>query len=155
MAKANERQVGGGHYGEGEYKHWDMVLATGMQYLEGSATKYLDRFEKKGVPVQDLEKALHYIEKAIENASLLALVARAARPSAKQVYSSALRFCDEHNISGQAQSAIMLLATWETKYDLEHAASNVRALLNRLLISRSVPLEDSNKHAERFAEDKE
>ena len=77
---ANAKQIGGGHYKAGEaeavmaellgynkpIEHWDMVLMRGYNYLQGNASKYLDRYEKKGTPIQDLQKAKHYIEKLIE-----------------------------------------------------------------------------------------
>ncbi len=77
---ANDTQVGGGHYKADQedqalaemlgynkpVEHWDMVTMRRYNYLQGNASKYLDRYEKKGTPVQDLEKAKHYIEKLIE-----------------------------------------------------------------------------------------
>lgn len=77
---ANEKQIGGGHYKASDTmqataealgynkppEHWDMVLMRGYNYLQGNASKYLDRYDKKGTPIQDLEKAKHYIEKMIE-----------------------------------------------------------------------------------------
>ena len=61
---ANDRQIGGDHY-KGEYQHWDFVVDTGQGYLDGCVTKYVSRWRKKN-GVQDLEKALHYFEKAKE-----------------------------------------------------------------------------------------
>lgn len=58
----NERQVGGTHY-KSEYQHWDFVLDTHMNYLYGCATKYISRWRKKN-GVQDLEKSIHYLQKA-------------------------------------------------------------------------------------------
>lgn len=62
---ANERQVGGAHYGGGEYQHWDWVCDVRMSYLPATASKYVARWRSKNGR-QDLEKALHYIEKAEE-----------------------------------------------------------------------------------------
>lgn len=61
---ANETQVGGTHY-KSEYQHWDWVTELGMPYILGCATKYLTRWKKKN-GIQDLEKAIHYVEKAME-----------------------------------------------------------------------------------------
>lgn len=55
-------QVGGDHYAQ-EYPHWDWVRDMGLDYLIGNATKYVARYKRKGTPVQDLEKAISYIEK--------------------------------------------------------------------------------------------
>lgn len=80
MSGANAIQVGGDHYKAQDtqmqmalvlgynkpIEHWDLVLIRGYGYLQGNASKYLDRYDKKGTPIQDLEKAKHYIEKLIE-----------------------------------------------------------------------------------------
>lgn len=62
---ANDRQVGGDHYGKKDYQHWDFVTDVGMSYVPGCATKYVARWRDKN-GVQDLEKALHYVDKARE-----------------------------------------------------------------------------------------
>jgi hypothetical protein len=60
---ANQRQVGGDHYKTGGLEHWDLF---GVEYLVGCATKYIARWRKKGTPMLDLEKGLHYAEKIKE-----------------------------------------------------------------------------------------
>lgn len=62
--KANERQVGGGHY-KSEYEHWDFVNDTGMDYFQGQFSRYVARARKKN-GVEDYEKAIHYAQKAVE-----------------------------------------------------------------------------------------
>ena len=62
---ANDRQVGGDHYGKREYQHWDWVTDIGLNYLLACASKYVTRWRDKG-GVQDLEKAMHYLTKAEE-----------------------------------------------------------------------------------------
>jgi hypothetical protein len=62
---ANARQPGGDHYRRRDYQHWDFVVDTGMHYLLGCATKYVSRWQQKN-GVQDLEKAIHYLDKATE-----------------------------------------------------------------------------------------
>jgi len=62
-SKANEKQVGGKHYKSG-YQHWDLVLDFGLHYLEGCSTKYVTR--RKGNRGEDIGKAIHYIEKLME-----------------------------------------------------------------------------------------
>lgn len=62
---ANETQVGGSHY-QSSTQHWDVVIKLyGPGYLIGNATKYVTRWRKKN-GVQDLKKALHYVDKLIE-----------------------------------------------------------------------------------------
>ncbi len=61
-----DRQVGGDHYRktEGE-QHWDRVYRLNLDYFQAQITKYVERcWEKNGV--QDLEKALHFLQKYIE-----------------------------------------------------------------------------------------
>ena len=66
MAKANDRQVGGGHYKKGGEEHWDrMWRLHGRGYFVGCITKYVERYHEKN-GVQDLEKAIHFTEKLIE-----------------------------------------------------------------------------------------
>lgn len=67
---ADNKQVGGNHYKvEGELQHWNVVAAMGWDYFVGNATKYLWRLGKKGGPekaLEDIEKAIHYLEKKRE-----------------------------------------------------------------------------------------
>lgn len=60
---ANDKQIGGTHYKRRKIQHWD--YAAQLPYLEGLATKYIDRHREKGGK-QDLLKAIHTIEKMIE-----------------------------------------------------------------------------------------
>lgn len=65
MATANDRQHGGDHYQGSEYQHWDWVTDCRMPYLMGNATKYAYRYPKKN-GVEDIDKAIHYCDKAEE-----------------------------------------------------------------------------------------
>jgi len=88
--KANEKQVGGNHY-QNQYQHWDWVGDNKLSYLEGCATKYIVRWRDKG-GVQDLEKAVHYIEKLIEpNANTLWSSAVASITTVNHISSSNCR----------------------------------------------------------------
>ena len=65
---ANDRQVGGEHY-KATIQHWDIVHEQGWCYLVGAATKYLWRLGRKGdeaKKLEDVEKAIHYLEKKAE-----------------------------------------------------------------------------------------
>lgn len=69
MINANSKQVGGSHYKNQEFQHWDVVIAMKWDYLVGNATKYLWRLGKKGGPekaIEDITKAIHYLEKKRE-----------------------------------------------------------------------------------------
>lgn len=60
--KANEKQVGGTHY-SADIQHWD--FAADLPYLEGRCTAYIARHQRKN-GLQDIEKALHFIQKIVE-----------------------------------------------------------------------------------------
>lgn len=68
---ADDKQVGGVHYSAptAELQHWNVVAALGWDYFIGNATKYLWRLGKKGgaeKAVEDIGKAIHYLEKKRE-----------------------------------------------------------------------------------------
>jgi hypothetical protein len=65
MSEANKIQHGGSHYKGLAIQPWDYIEANCIPYLEGSAIKYLTRWREKG-GVEDLKKAIHFIEKRIE-----------------------------------------------------------------------------------------
>lgn len=62
---ANQRQVGGAHYGLKGFQHWDMVALFKLDYFQGQITKYVMRWKNKN-GLQDLQKAQHFLEKYIE-----------------------------------------------------------------------------------------
>ena len=59
------RQVGGSHYLQHVIQPWDIVDEYMLNYYEGNALKYLLR--TKNNRREDLQKAIHYIEKEMEN----------------------------------------------------------------------------------------
>lgn len=62
---ANAKQFGGTHYKNMVIEPWDFISANEIPYLEGCAIKYLARWRNKG-GIEDLRKAIHFIEKRIE-----------------------------------------------------------------------------------------
>lgn len=63
---ANDIQHGGTHYKQFKgCEPWDVITYWGLGYLDGTAVKYLARWKHKG-GVEDLKKAAHFIQKAIE-----------------------------------------------------------------------------------------
>ena len=57
------------HYCEGrKYEPWDVIVDWQLDYLTGSAVKYLSRAGRKdpSKETEDLRKAVAYIEKRIE-----------------------------------------------------------------------------------------
>jgi hypothetical protein len=65
--KANQIQIGGSHYKQkdGGEEHWDRVARLGLDYFQARITAYVERCWKKN-GIQDLKKALHFLEKYIE-----------------------------------------------------------------------------------------
>jgi hypothetical protein len=66
MSDANERQVGGDHYKGADYQHWDFVTDARLDYLPAQATRYISRWRRHPDGAENLEKALHYIDKCEE-----------------------------------------------------------------------------------------
>jgi hypothetical protein len=62
---ANDIQHGGTHYKDKRIQPWDYIVANNIGFLDGNAIKYLTRWRERG-GVEDLRKAIHYIEKLIE-----------------------------------------------------------------------------------------
>jgi hypothetical protein len=62
---ANDRQVGGKHYGNAKYQHWDIVADHDLDYFQAQIIKYVMRWKKKNGR-QDLLKAQHFLEKYLE-----------------------------------------------------------------------------------------
>lgn len=113
MSTVNERQVGGEHY-RAAYQHWDFIENNGIGYLEGCATKYVARWRKKN-GVQDLEKSLHYVEKLIELAN-----AEKRAPRGHASVEDTHRFCKANELNSDETFVILMLAGWNSIYELEH-----------------------------------
>jgi len=115
--EANERQVGGSHY-KTEYEHWDLAVVVQMGYLEGCATKYVARWRKKGVPLQDLEKALHYHDKLIETAQFR-WIPRIMQEV--EITSEVCRFVLANKLSEKEHEYIHLICTYRSNIELQLA----------------------------------
>ena len=67
--KINDNVNHPNHYCEGrKYEPWDVIVDWQLDYLTGSAVKYLSRAGRKdpSKETEDLRKAIAYIEKRIE-----------------------------------------------------------------------------------------
>lgn len=65
MSEANKTQVGGSHYHKAQIQHWDFAASQNFDYFQGQVTKYVTRWKEKN-GLQDLEKAMHFLQKYIE-----------------------------------------------------------------------------------------
>lgn len=63
--RANDRQVGGGHYKTRAIEPWDYAIANNLDFMQGSVVRYVTRYKDKN-GIEDLEKCKHYVEKMIE-----------------------------------------------------------------------------------------
>lgn len=148
---ANQMQVGGTHYKTG-YEHWDWVLDVGLGYLEGNATRYVSRWRKKE-GLQDLQKALHYANKSIETYSLMR-----RRPEPLSVANRSdqtHRFAAANTLTELEEEICVSYALWNSLEDLIVGRDLILKLIEVANAPpaepKPVPLEDSNKHADRHA----
>ena len=63
--KASDRQVGGTHYKDMVVQPAEFINKNKLLFAEGNAIKYICRHKAKG-KLQDVEKAIHYLEMIIE-----------------------------------------------------------------------------------------
>ena len=59
-------QVAGDHYSKLAIQPVTYINANHLNYLAGNVVKYISRYNHKGTPIQDLQKAKHYVEMLIE-----------------------------------------------------------------------------------------
>lgn len=136
MSDPNERQVGGSHYKVG-VEHWDWTEAQGVGYLEGCATKYVVRWRKKN-GLEDLEKALHYVEK------LMALHgnAKLRRMNRVTIIEAGMteRFLTANGLTleGLEANVVYGLLLWRTNKDLITVRECIRELIEEAKLDASV-----------------
>lgn len=67
---ANDKQVAGNHYKNMGVQVWDVVdtwpIEQRVGYYRGNALKYTMRMGSKDASVQEIKKAIHYLEKLLE-----------------------------------------------------------------------------------------
>jgi hypothetical protein len=67
---AREKQYGGDHYKKLGVEPWDVVgtwpQAQQVGFYRGNALKYLMRAGNKDDPLQEIQKARHYLDRLIE-----------------------------------------------------------------------------------------
>ena len=65
MSDVYKKQIGGSHYQSMEIQPSEFINKNNLPFAEGNAIKYLCRHKQKGQK-QDLEKAIHYCQMAID-----------------------------------------------------------------------------------------
>lgn len=59
------RQVGGNHYKKMPIQPLEFIAANGLDFFQGCVLKYIIRYKDKN-GIEDLKKAIHFIEMMIE-----------------------------------------------------------------------------------------
>jgi hypothetical protein len=105
----NEKQYGGDHW-KSRFQHWDLVAQLGLDYFQGNATKYVSRWRKKN-GAEDLQKAAHYCEKAID----LGREESATRRCLREDWMAILfQFCADNRLTNDEYCVVrdIILESW-------------------------------------------
>lgn len=125
MTRANDLQIGGAHY-RTDFQHWDLIAINGIGYLEGCATKYMTRWPKKNGR-QDVEKARHYVLKALE------LYREGAYMPAGRVDNLQFEaFAVANDLDADSKDAVRHLLYWTNEVHLELALGAIDKVLAEL-----------------------
>lgn len=62
---ALDKQMGGTHYKQMKIQPIQFIIENGIDYIPGNVIKYVCRYKEKN-GIQDLKKAIHYLEILIE-----------------------------------------------------------------------------------------
>lgn len=63
---ALNKQEGGSHYKDYKIQPIEFIMSNNLDYLQGNVVKYICRYKNKN-GIEDLKKAIHYIQIMIEN----------------------------------------------------------------------------------------
>ena len=63
-----EQTTGPNYYKRGSIEPWDFIRDQGLNYHLGNAVKYISRAGHKDSKVEDLEKAIHYLQNELQHA---------------------------------------------------------------------------------------
>ena len=125
--KASEKQVGGSHYKADGIQHWDYCIEVNVPNLEYAATKYISRWRKKN-GIQDLQKALHYIEKRIEALHDFKGVLRGAKRN-HVLFES---FCIDNSLSYEERLLCDTVMHWRRGDELICAAEKLQRYIAQI-----------------------
>jgi hypothetical protein len=59
-------QIGGDHYKRMAIQPIDYITQNGLNWYQGNAVKYITRAPHKGALVDDIRKAIHYLQMWLE-----------------------------------------------------------------------------------------
>lgn len=117
----NDTQIGGDHY-KTTYEHWDLCVKIPLGYLEGCTTKHVARWRKK-LGIQDLQKALHYLDKLIEVANY------DIKRNNVQVDQEVERFVEANALTHMEYQFFFIMCTYRN----EKALHSARHVLTRII----------------------
>jgi hypothetical protein len=126
MTTANETSPF--HYAS-DYQHWDLAITIPLAYLEGCATKYVARSRKKH-GAQDLQKAMHYLDKLIEVADFKLV----RNLTTSEIGVEVNRFALANGLSMTEEEFILALCTYESSADLY----NARCILEEIYMEAEI-----------------
>jgi hypothetical protein len=119
--KANDYQVGGEHY-QAKFQHWDLAAHNHLGYFEGQVTKYVTRWRKKN-GLQDLDKAMHYLQKLIES------IRDGVLPLPKYRWAQQLEiFSVQNGLAAAEKEVVCLMLCYTTVVELEDAMDRIKEL---------------------------
>ncbi len=122
MRPANSYQVGGNHY-QSDYQPWDLMLFLGLGYLEGSTIKYVCRWRKKN-GIEDLKKALHYLNKMEESSPIRHNLSR------QQVAHEVVTFAKANQLSDLEHGYVLSICQWQDHSDIRGSREFLFLLLD-------------------------
>jgi hypothetical protein len=64
---ADSNSTGPSYYKRGNIQVWDFIRDQGLNFHLGNAIKYICRAGYKGSTIEDLNKAIHYLNNELEN----------------------------------------------------------------------------------------
>lgn len=135
-SSVNLVQIDGDHYRSG-YQHWDWSVDVSLGIFEYAASKYISRWKKKNGKV-DLQKSIHYIEKAIEVYKNKSYLSAYDRQNCFQKYpydyekivQYCVQFFEENDIGAVECICLMILANWKTVDELNFVINQIQWLIN-------------------------
>lgn len=124
---ASDKQVGGVHYRvkKGGVGHWDYCSAANVPYLESASTKYITRWRDKG-GLQDLEKAIHYLEKRVDDYQQHTGCIKGAN----RQQSLFNRFIADNEVPNSERQIIDLVMHWRSIDQVMDAIQQIRDLID-------------------------
>lgn len=140
MSSANEIQVGGSHYKGGAIQHWDFVICTGADYLQGYSSKYIMRWRKmpKEKGLEDLTKSAHIVSKMHELATTNGNISCGIAALNRYINYATITgemigdFCKANDIAAYLDREILsLIFRWSQPVDLKLAAQRIHELIER------------------------